>query len=126
MNLSPHFTLEEMLHSDTAEKKKIENRINAAEVDNLVRLCQKVLEPLRAHFGVPIKINSAFRCKALNAAVGGAPGSYHTKGRAADIPMHPGWLAYIRDHLPHTELINEGSWIHVALSSPLALRPAPR
>ena len=115
MNLSPHFTLEEMLHSDTAEKKKIENRINAAEVENLVRLCQKVLEPLRAHFGVPIKINSAFRCKALNAAVGGAVNSYHTKGRAVDIPMRPGWLAYIRDHLPHTELINEGSWIHVAL-----------
>ena len=115
MKLSEHFTLEEMLHSDTAEKKKIENRINAAEVDNLVRLCQKVLEPLRAHFGAPIKINSAFRCKALNAAVGGAVNSYHTKGRAVDIPMHPGWLAYIRDHLPHVELINEGTWIHVAL-----------
>ncbi len=115
MKLSEHFTLEEMLHSDTAEKKKIENRINAAEVDNLVRLCQKVLEPLRAHFGVPIKINSAFRCQALNKAVGGAQNSYHTKGRAVDIPMHPGWLAYIRDHLPHVELINEGTWIHVAL-----------
>jgi hypothetical protein len=36
-------------------------------------------------------------------------------GLAADIPMHPGWFAYIRDHLPHTELINEGTWIHVAL-----------
>ena len=115
MKLSEHFTLEEMLHSDTAEKKKIENRINAVEVNNLVRLCTKVLEPLREHFGVPIKINSAFRCQALNAAVGGAKDSYHTKGRAADIPMHPGWLAYIRDHLPHTELINEGTWIHVAL-----------
>ena len=43
MNLSPHFTLEEMLHSDTAEKKKIENRINAVEVNNLVRLCTKVV-----------------------------------------------------------------------------------
>ena len=115
MNLSPHFTLEEMLHSETAEKKHIENRINATEVNNLVRLCQKVLEPLREHFGVPIKINSGFRCQALNKAVGGAVNSYHTKGRAADIPMHPGWLAYIRDHLPHTELINEGTWIHVAL-----------
>ena len=115
MNLSPHFTLEEMLHSDTAEKKKIENRINAAEVDNLVRLCQKVLEPLRAHFGVPIKINSGFRCRDLNDAVKGADNSYHMKGRAVDIPMHPGWLAYIRDHLPHVELINEGTWIHVAL-----------
>ena len=115
MNLSEHFTLEEMLHSNTAEKKHIENRINAVEVNNLVRLCEAVLEPLREHFGVPIKINSGFRCKALNKAVGGAPNSYHTKGRAVDIPMKPGWLAYIRDHLPHTELINEGSWIHVAL-----------
>ena len=62
MNLTTHFTLEEMLHSETAEKKKIENRINAAEVDNLVRLCQKVLEPLRDHFHQPIHINSGFRC----------------------------------------------------------------
>ena len=115
MKLSEHFTLEEMLHSETAEKKHIENRINAVEVNNLVRLCQKVLEPLREHFHQPIHINSGFRCQALNKAVGGATNSYHTKGRAVDIPMHPGWLAYIRDHLPHTELINEGSWIHVAL-----------
>jgi uncharacterized protein YcbK (DUF882 family) len=107
--------LEEMLHSETAEKKKIENRINAEEVNNLVKLCEKVLEPLRAHFGTAIKINSGFRGKALNEAVGGAKNSYHTKGRAVDIPMRPGWLAYIRDYLPHTELINEGTWIHVAL-----------
>jgi uncharacterized protein YcbK (DUF882 family) len=115
MNLSEHFTLKEMLASETAKRKGIENRITAEEVDNLQKLCQKVLEPLRQHFGKPIKINSGFRCKTLNEAVGGAKNSYHTKGRAADIPMHPGWLAYIRDHLPHTELINEGSWIHVAL-----------
>ena len=115
MKLTEHFTLEEMLHSDTAERKHIENRINATEVNNLVRLCQKVLEPLRDHFHQPIHINSGFRCRDLNDAVKGADNSYHMKGRAVDIPMHPGWLAYIRDHLPHTELINEGTWIHVAL-----------
>ena len=115
MNLTEHFTLEEMLHSETAVKKHIENRINAEEVNNLVRLCQKVLEPLRAYFGTPIRINSGFRCKALNAAVGGAANSYHLKGRAVDIPMRPGWLAYIRDHLPHVELSNENTWIHIAL-----------
>ena len=115
MQLSEHFTLEEMLRSETATKKGIENRINAEEVNNLQKLCQKVLEPLRQHFGKPIRINSGFRCKALNDAVGGAKNSYHTKGRAVDIPNVPGWLAYIRDHLPHTELINEGSWLHVAL-----------
>lgn len=111
MFLTEHFTLEEMLRSEVAAKKRIENRISAEEVNNLVLLCTKVLEPLRAHFGTPIHINSGFRCKALNAAVGGAHNSYHTKGRAVDIPMKPGWLAYIRDHLPHTELINEGTWI---------------
>ena len=115
MQLTEHFTLEEMLHSETAEKKKIENRITAEEVNNLQRLCQKVLEPLRQHFGKPIRINSGFRCKALNEAVGGAKNSYHTKGRAVDIPNVPGWLAYIRDHLLHTDLIHEGTWIHVAL-----------
>ena len=115
MNLSPHFTLKEMLRSEVAKKRKIENRINDEEVDNLVRLCTKVLEPLRDHFHQPIHINSGFRCQALNKAVGGAANSYHTKGRAVDIPMRPGWLAYIRDHLPHVELINEGTWIHVAL-----------
>ena len=115
MNLTEHFTLEEMLRSETATKKGIENRITAEEVNNLQKLCQKVLEPLRAHFGKPIRINSGFRCKALNEAVGGAKNSYHTKGRAVDIPFVPGYYAYIRDNLPHTELINEVGWIHVAL-----------
>ena len=115
MNLTEHFTLEEMLRSETAEKKKIENRINAEEVNNLQKLCQKVLEPLRQHFGKPIRINSGFRCKALNDAVGGAKNSYHTKGRAVDIPFVPGHYAFLRDNVKTTELINEGSWLHVAL-----------
>ena len=115
MQLTEHFTLEEMLRSETAEKKKIENRINAEEVNNLQKLCQKVLEPLRAHFGKPIRINSGFRCKALNDAVGGAKNSYHTKGRAVDIPFVPGYYAFLRDNVKTTELINEGTWLHVAL-----------
>ena len=115
MNLTEHFTLEEMLRSETATKKGIENRINAEEVNNLQKLCQKVLEPLRAHFGKPIRINSGFRCKALNDAVGGAKNSYHTKGRAVDIPFVPGHYAFLRDNVKTTELINEGSWLHIAL-----------
>ena len=115
MQLTEHFTLEEMLRSDTASKKNRENRISAEEVNNLQRLCQKVLEPLRQHFGKPIKINSGFRCKALNETVGGAKNSYHTKGRAVDIPFVPGYYAFLRDNVKTTELINEGSWLHVAL-----------
>ena len=73
------------------------------------------LYPEEKIYGECQHINSGFRCQALNKAVGGVQNSYHTKGRAVDIPTRPGWLAYIRDHLPHTELINEGTWIHVAL-----------
>ena len=63
----------------------------------------------------PIIISSGYRCPALNKAVGGAKRSYHLQGRAADIPYRRDWYLYIRDHLPHTELINESTWIHIAL-----------
>lgn len=121
--ISPHFWLGEFVRSDTACRQNIDNVLrpevnhhDALVVINLMRLCNFVLEPLRQHFGQPIRINSGYRCPALNAAIkGSAKNSLHMQGRAVDIPMHPAWFAYIRDHLPHTELINEGSWIHVAL-----------
>lgn len=129
IQLSEHFKLSEFVRSDTANRKGIDNMslIRMAPggdelspqgkelVENMRWLCQKVLEPLRQHFGKPISINSGYRCPELNRAVGGARNSYHMKGRAADIPFKPGYLAYIRDHLPYVELINEGRWIHVAL-----------
>lgn len=114
MNLTEHFTLEEMMASRTADARGIENRITAEEVNNLQRLCRDVLEPLRKRFGKPIHINSGFRCKALNAAVGGALRSYHMQGRAVDIPWNAQYFDYIKKYLPHVELINEGSWLHVA------------
>lgn len=115
MKLTEHFTLEEMMHSNTADARGIENRITASEVNNLQQLCIKVLEPLRQHFGKPIHINSGFRCKEVNAAVKGAPHSYHLQGRAADIPWNKQYFDYIKNNLPHVELINEGGWIHVAV-----------
>ena len=121
--LSPHFSLGEFVRSETAERLGIDNGLHpeachhdALVALNMARLCLFVLEPLREHFGQPIRINSGYRCPELNAAIkGSARNSLHMQGRAADIPMKPGYLAFIRDHLPHTELINEGSWIHVAI-----------
>lgn len=115
MQLTEHFSLEEMMDSPKAKKFGIENRATAEEINNLKRLCEKVLEPLRKHLGRPIHVNSGFRCKALNEIVGGAPRSYHLKGRAADIPWSQDAYDYIRYHLPHVELLNEGSWLHVAV-----------
>ena len=119
--LSQHFRLSEFTRSATASARGIDNTLNKSNaehsriINNLRALCENVLEPLRQHFNVPIRINSGYRSPALNKAVGGAKRSYHLQGRAADIPLRRDWYAYIRDHLPHTELINEGTWIHVAL-----------
>ena len=119
--LSQHFRLSEFTRSATASARGIDNTLNQSNaehsriINNLRALCENVLEPLRQHFNVPIRINSGYRSPALNKAVGGAKRSYHRQGRAADIPLRRDWYAYIRDHLPHTELINEGTWIHVAL-----------
>ena len=115
IRLSQHFRLSEFTRSATATKLSIDNTPSAEAIDHLRALCENVLEPLRQHFNVPIRINSGYRSPALNKAVGGAKRSYHLQGRAADIPLRRDWYAYIRDHLPHTELINEGTWIHVAL-----------
>ena len=115
MQLSPHFTLQELTRSATAERLGIPNAFTADVVDNLQRLCSEVLEPLRAHLGHPITINSGYRCSALNKAVGGVQNSFHMKGRAADIPRYPGALDFLKKHGKCTEVINEGTWIHVAL-----------
>lgn len=115
MQLSPHFTLQELTRSATAERLKIPNAFTAEVVENLQRLCTEVLEPLRAHLKHPIKINSGFRSTALNKAVGGVPNSFHTKGRAADIPKYAGAIEFLKQLGKCAEVINEGTWIHVAL-----------
>ena len=115
MQLSAHFTLQELTRSATADRLKITNAFTAEVVDNLQRLCTEVLEPLRTHLGHPIKINSGFRCTALNKAVGGVPNSFHTKGRAADIPKYAGALDFLKQLGKCAEVINEGTWIHVAI-----------
>lgn len=115
MQLSDHFSLSEFERSATARRLHIDNRVPESLIPNLRRLCQQLLEPLRQHFGEPITISSGYRCPALNEAVKGTRRSYHLQGRAADIPFRSDWFDYIRDHLPHTELIDERTWIHVAL-----------
>lgn len=84
-NLSPNFTLEEMIRSTTATKRNIDNTPNKDQIKNLTDLCKKILEPLRKELGYPITINSGFRSSKLNVAVGGVSTSAHCFGLAADI-----------------------------------------
>ena len=85
MKISKNFTFEEFTSSDTAKKKGILNHITEWEVrDNIIALVENLLQPLRDAYGKPIRINSGYRCKALNEAVGGVESSQHRKGQAAD------------------------------------------
>jgi hypothetical protein len=86
-------------------------------------LAEKVFQPIRDHFNVPIHISSGYRSKALNEAIGGSNASFHSLGAAIDIDMDGTSVTnkeifdFIRKNLEFTELINEFnySWIHVAI-----------
>lgn len=81
MRLTDNFTLKELTKTNTV----LPNLITDLEIDNLTRLCQKVLQPLRDVYGSPIIVNSGYRSQTVNKAVGGVPTSQHRRGEAADI-----------------------------------------
>lgn len=83
--LSKNFTLEEMTASFTAETLHIDNTPDAMAIEHLKILCNEVLQPARDEWRKPMHINSGYRSKKLNAAVGGVSSSYHLTGQAADI-----------------------------------------
>jgi zinc D-Ala-D-Ala carboxypeptidase len=83
MRLTKNFSLEQLIFSETAERERIDNTPGADIVDNLRSLAAG-LEQVQAQLGFPLEISSAYRCPELNACVGGANTSQHTRGQAAD------------------------------------------
>lgn len=84
MKLSKNFDLEEFIYSETADAKGIDNAPDGEVINNISRLVNDVLQPLRSLYGKPIYINSGYRCRELNEEVGGVETSYHRRGLAAD------------------------------------------
>lgn len=128
MNLSPNFTLEELTASEVAQRKGLDNTPNATEVANLVRTAE-LLEQVRALLGKPILVNSAFRSKAVNDAVGSKDSSQHRIGCAADIRV-PGMTpkevvrACIDGGIPFDQIIEEfGSWTHISVPNTKEQQP---
>ena len=80
-----HFTVSEMLKSNTAIKQRLWNGAPKEVEENLRALVDEVLDPLREAYGKPIRVNSGYRCPKLNTLVGGTPNSQHMRGEAADI-----------------------------------------
>lgn len=116
-----YFTIEEMTKSSTAKANCIDNTPSSEGVLKLQKLIEAVLDPLREWYGKPIRVNSGFRCEALNEAVGGSDTSQHRLGEAADITVgtkkgNKKLFEYIKDNLPFDQLINESnfSWVHVS------------
>ena len=75
-----HFTLRELVKSDTAIRKGIKNIPNRQEEQNLTNLVDKILDPLREAYGKPIIVTSGFRCEELNKLIGGSKTSQHRTG----------------------------------------------
>ena len=89
--LSPHFELQEFTESATAKKHGIVNEPSSEAVENLKRLCEGTLEPLREKLGLPIIITSGFRTKTLNSILAhSSENSQHIVGRAADFYVAQG------------------------------------
>lgn len=116
MNISENFTIEEMEASETAAKLGIINQVATFEQrDALFALVRSVLQPLRDAWGKPLHINSGFRSKELNRAVGGVETSQHTKGEAADVATeNPYQLAMLARtlNLPYDQMILYPTFVH--------------
>jgi hypothetical protein len=126
MNLSPNFTLDELTHTDHRE---FENTPNESELANLTRLAAFLETVKTAVGGKPIIVNSAFRCKQVNDAVGSSDRSQHRLGCAADIrvpQMTPDEVvkAIIAANLPYDQVIREfDRWTHVSIPNTVEAKP---
>lgn len=118
-NISKNFNYSEFELSPTAKAHKIDNRIPSDIKPHVKELVTKILQPLRDKVGKVITISSGYRCKELNALVGGASTSQHTKGEASDIkiagmkPLDVAQLIYDMD-LPYDQMILYPSFVHVS------------
>ncbi len=126
MQLSEHFSLAEMTASETAKRIADPNQPDAATLRRMKALCEHVLEPVRLHFGRPVRVNSGYRALRVNRAVGSNDSSQHPKGEAGDIEIdgvsNIELARWIRDTLDFDQLILEAyrpgqpnsGWVHVS------------
>lgn len=121
--ISKNFKLSEFIESETAKKKNIDNTPSEEIIENIRLLVTSLLQPLRDRISYPFHVNSGYRCKALNKAVGGSDTSAHLQGLAADIDLGSRqlnrilWEEIERGHFNFDKCINEFgfSWIHIGI-----------
>lgn len=126
MKLSRNFTLQELIKSDTAIRKGIDNNPNADQIEKLKTLCETILQPVRDHFG-RVKVTSGYRSPELCAAIGSSINSQHAKAEAADFEVmgtdNAELADWINKNLDYDQLILEyykvgepnSGWIHCSI-----------
>ena len=128
MKLSNNFSLNELIRSQTAERKGIDNTPSAEHQENLKSLCTNVLQPIRDHFGKVVTVSSGYRSPELCVAIGSKTTSQHAKGQAADFEIfgvsNKELADWIHNNINYDQLIlefwspedpNKG-WIHCSYS----------
>jgi zinc D-Ala-D-Ala carboxypeptidase len=128
MKLSKYVSLAEVIRSDTAKRKGIDNSPTAEHLENLKVISEEVFDKVREYFGVPLFISSGYRSAALNKAIGGSATSDHNLGRALDLDQdghgngvrNIDVLNYIINNLEFDQVIAEFrrsdgdfDWVHV-------------
>ena len=126
MQLSKNLTLAEVIRSESAKRRGINNMPTPEHLQNLKELAINVFQPIRDHFKKPIHISSGYRSKILNHALNGSNNSQHTFGQAIDIDMDGTKITnkqvfdFIKENLIFDQLIWEGgtdenpAWLHVS------------
>ena len=129
MQLSKNFSLKELTASQTAERKNIDNTPSTEHQENLKKLCESILQPIRDHFSRVVSVSSGYRSKELCVAIGSKITSQHAKGRAADFEIYglsnQELANYIKDNLDYDQLILEywtpespnNGWVHCSFNS---------
>ena len=128
MKLSENFSLSELIKSQTAERKGIDNTPSPEHQENLKKLCENVLQPVRDHFEQVVSVSSGYRSPETCLALGSKITSQHAKGQAADFEIFgvsnkelADWIHY---NINYDQLILEywkesdpnSGWVHCSFS----------
>jgi len=127
MKLTTNFTLAEMTASQVASRNGINNNPTAGQIENLKKLCESILQPIRNHYDAPVIISSGYRSPELCIRIGSSIDSQHAKGQAADLQVvgidNKSLAKYIKENLDYDQLILEfykeeegphSGWVHVS------------
>ena len=127
MKLTTNFSLAELTASQVAARKGIPNNPSAGQIENLKKLCESILQPIRNHYDSPVIISSGFRTPELCILINSSINSQHAKGQAADLQVigvdNKALATYIKENLDFDQLILEfykesegphSGWVHVS------------